>query len=49
MPQWLPSIPYAAPDLGGYWDPVTSTINWCEEVCLRPLTHSTAPLTASFS
>lgn len=33
MPCWLPSIPYAAPDPGGYWDPVTSTINWCEEVC----------------
>ncbi|MCJ1273724.1 hypothetical protein MMC21_001517 [Puttea exsequens] len=31
MPSWLPSISYGAPSPGGYWDPVTSTINWCEE------------------
>ena len=32
MPSWLPSISYPPPDQPGYWDPVTSTINWCEEV-----------------
>lgn len=32
MLSWLPSIAYSDPT-GGYWDPVTSTINWCEEVC----------------
>ncbi|KAL2828919.1 ceramidase [Aspergillus cavernicola] len=26
----LPSIPYP-PSKDGYWDPVTSTLNWCEE------------------
>ncbi|KAL3480600.1 alkaline phytoceramidase [Aspergillus californicus] len=26
----LPSIPYP-PSSNGYWDPVTSTLNWCEE------------------
>jgi len=31
MPTWLPSIPYPPPDQPGYWDPVTSTLNWCEE------------------
>jgi len=31
MPSWLPSIPYPVPDQPGYWDPVTSTLNWCEE------------------
>lgn len=31
MPAWLPSIPYPAPG-DGYWSPVTSTLNWCEEV-----------------
>lgn len=30
----LPSIPYP-PASGGYWEPVTSTINWCEEVSVR--------------
>ncbi|CAF9910003.1 hypothetical protein IMSHALPRED_008527 [Imshaugia aleurites] len=30
MSSWLPSISYGNPT-GGYWDPVTSTINWCEE------------------
>ncbi|KAK8196484.1 alkaline ceramidase ydc1 [Zalaria obscura] len=30
MPSWLPAIPYA-PAQDGYWSPVTSTINWCEE------------------
>ncbi|KAF2398220.1 alkaline phytoceramidase [Trichodelitschia bisporula] len=30
MPSWLPSTPYpAAKD--GFWGPVTSTLNWCEE------------------
>lgn len=31
-PPWLPSISYT-PAHTGYWEPVTSTINWCEEVC----------------
>jgi dihydroceramidase len=31
MPSWLPSIPYPPPDQPGYWDPVTSTLQWCEE------------------
>ncbi|KAK5168093.1 alkaline ceramidase ydc1 [Saxophila tyrrhenica] len=30
MLSWLPSIPYA-PEQGGYWDPITSTLDWCEE------------------
>ncbi|KAF2094544.1 alkaline phytoceramidase [Rhizodiscina lignyota] len=30
MPSWLPSLPYG-PAREGYWSPVTSTINWCEE------------------
>ncbi|PSK45355.1 hypothetical protein B9Z65_2495 [Elsinoe australis] len=30
MPSWLPSIAYP-PSQKGYWDPVTSTLNWCEE------------------
>ena len=33
MPRWLPSIPYP-PSQDGYWSPITSTINWCEEVSL---------------
>lgn len=28
----LPSIPYP-PEQEGSWSPVTSTIDWCEEVC----------------
>jgi len=31
MPSWLPSIPYPPPGQPGYWDPVTSTLQWCEE------------------
>lgn len=32
MPQWpLPFVPYP-PSKDGYWSPVTSTLNWCEEV-----------------
>ncbi|KKY27591.1 putative alkaline ceramidase [Phaeomoniella chlamydospora] len=31
MPSWLPSLPYKAPERPGYWHPVTSTLNWCEE------------------
>ncbi|KAF2234622.1 alkaline phytoceramidase [Viridothelium virens] len=27
---WLPSIPYP-PSKDGFWSPVTSTLNWCEE------------------
>ncbi|MCJ1401137.1 hypothetical protein MMC11_004349 [Xylographa trunciseda] len=30
MLPWLPSIPYP-PSQDGYWSPVTSTLNWCEE------------------
>lgn len=34
MSHWafLPHIPYPAAKTG-YWSPVTSTLNWCEEVC----------------
>ena len=35
MPAWLPSIPYQVPG-HGYWDPVTSTLEWCEEVGISP-------------
>jgi len=28
----LPFIPYP-PSKAGFWSPVTSTLNWCEEVC----------------
>lgn len=31
MPAWLPSIPYPPPNQPGFWDPVTSTLQWCEE------------------
>lgn len=31
MASMLPSIPYP-PSRDGYWSPVTSTLNWCEEV-----------------
>jgi hypothetical protein len=31
MASLLPSIPYP-PSQEGYWSPVTSTLNWCEEV-----------------
>jgi dihydroceramidase len=27
---WLPSFPYGPPQ-EGYWSPVSSTIDWCEE------------------
>lgn len=30
MVQWLPSVRYP-PAQKGFWEPVTSTINWCEE------------------
>ncbi|MCJ1424145.1 hypothetical protein MMC29_002032 [Sticta canariensis] len=30
MSSWLPSFPYGPP-AEGYWAPVTSTLNWCEE------------------
>lgn len=29
--KWLPSIAYP-PSQAGYWNPITSTLNWCEEV-----------------
>ena len=32
MLSWLPAVPYPPHDPNkGYWLPVTSTINWCEE------------------
>lgn len=31
----LPSIPYP-PAKAGFWSPVTSTLNWCEEVSVQP-------------
>ena len=34
---WLPSIPYPEPGQPGYWEPITSTLNWCEEVRLNTL------------
>lgn len=49
MIAWLPSIPYAAPDIGGYWDPVTSTINWCEEVRCSLFPSGSPPLTGAFA
>jgi len=30
MPSWLPSVDYP-PAQPGYWGPITSTLNWCEE------------------
>ncbi|KAF1357053.1 alkaline ceramidase-like protein [Delphinella strobiligena] len=30
MQSWVPSFPYP-PSQDGYWSPVTSTLNWCEE------------------
>ena len=32
MPAWLPAVAYPPPDQPGFWDPVTSTLQWCEEV-----------------
>lgn len=34
-PAWSYGLPYP-----GYWDPVTSTINWCEEVRYSPTSMS---------
>ncbi|KAI7287424.1 alkaline ceramidase-like protein [Hortaea werneckii] len=31
MPSWLPSIPYPPARDDGYWAPITSTLDWCEE------------------
>ncbi|EMD01248.1 hypothetical protein BAUCODRAFT_29697 [Baudoinia panamericana UAMH 10762] len=31
MPSWLPSIPYPPAQAEGYWSPITSTLDWCEE------------------
>ena len=36
MPSWLPSTEYPLTAKKGYWAPITSTINWCEEVCHSP-------------
>lgn len=32
MPSWLPSIDYPPARDDGYWAPITSTLDWCEEV-----------------
>ena len=39
MRSWLPSFAYVTPDKG-YWDPVTSTLNW---VRCNPLRINRAP------
>lgn len=31
MIAWLPAVPYPQGDRAGYWDPITSTLDWCEE------------------
>jgi len=31
MPSWLPAVDYPPPGQHGFWDPVTSTLDWCEE------------------
>lgn len=31
MVPWLPSIPYPPATDDGYWAPITSTLDWCEE------------------
>lgn len=31
---WLPSVAYPPAREDGYWAPITSTIDWCEEVSL---------------
>ncbi|KAK3671145.1 alkaline ceramidase ydc1 [Recurvomyces mirabilis] len=31
MPSWLPSIAYPPARDDGYWAPITSTLDWCEE------------------
>lgn len=31
MTTFLPSWPYPPPDQTGFWEPVTSTLQWCEE------------------
>ena len=35
LEKWLPSFPYPDAPIAGFWSPVTSTINWCEEVRFR--------------
>lgn len=32
MTSWLPAVRYPPAPQPGYWDPITSTLNWCEEV-----------------
>lgn len=39
MYSWLPSFPYGPP-AEGYWAPVTSTLNWCEEVCISSISKA---------
>ncbi|KAI7373122.1 hypothetical protein KC328_g16816, partial [Hortaea werneckii] len=43
MPSWLPSIPYPPARDDGYWAPITSTLDWCEEVSLVASNTSTIP------
>lgn len=44
MTLWLPAVRY--PEAGpGYWDPVTSTLNWCEEVCFLTMLSDCLQLT----
>ncbi|KAI7673003.1 hypothetical protein KC319_g5198, partial [Hortaea werneckii] len=43
MPSWLPSIPYPPARDDGYWAPITSTLDWCEEVSLIVYNTSTTP------
>ncbi|KAK5734853.1 alkaline ceramidase ydc1 [Elasticomyces elasticus] len=31
MPSWLPSVAYPPARDDGYWAPITSTLDWCEE------------------
>ena len=31
MISWLPAVPYPPGDGPGYWDPITATLDWCEE------------------
>ncbi|OJD38771.1 alkaline ceramidase [Diplodia corticola] len=42
MPDWLPSVPYPGPQ-DGFWSPVTSTLNWCEEASTHPPKSSPQP------
>lgn len=47
MPSWLPAIPYSPARDDGYWAPVTSTLDWCEENYYA--THYSAEVVNSFT